>query len=398
MKNYYHPLNTNDSSRQPVIIWNSKKLPVPINLFDTADSVNKKKPIKKVDFWITINPSISNKTIERILKNNLVKVIRISSSKYKSDLAIVDEIKRIRKIIGIKKIEIALDLSGPKVRISAINKLSQENKLNIYNGDKVVFVPENNLNEDFLKRHQNYKVVPYKGEIYKSVKSDFLLVSDGWNQFKIIKELDSIYYCEALHEFILYNQRGIDIVGMYDRELPMQIISQDTLSTLLLANVLNYLDWICISFANSSKIINEVKNYIKTLGNFDIKLMAKIETKTSLENINQICDVSDGIMIARGDLAVQLAVYGIDMIKAEDIVRKVCSTKDTDCVIATRVADSLDGTQKKLSENELYLLKHEIFSNHPLTLMLANETSEDESAEANFKIVVQVINGILVKK
>ena len=111
----------------------------------------------------------------------------------------------------------------------------------------------------------------------------------------------------------------------------------------------------------------------------DIAIAAKIESVGGLKNAYGIISEADAVMVARGDLLVELSYDGIDLIKAEKCLMDQCDLLQKSCIIATRVADSLE-EQDSMTAEEITLLHHELAAyKAPLFIMLANETTVDES-------------------
>jgi pyruvate kinase len=126
------------------------------------------------------------------------------------------------------------------------------------------------------------------------------------------------------------------------------------------------------------------------------RIVAKIETRAGVDNVEAIARCADAVMIARGDLAVQLAVERADTLEVEDMIRGVCRQAGTHCIVATRVAESLELGGEGLTRRELARLAHELFIGPPLTLMLAQETSVGGGgAEKNYDIVLEALSGLL---
>ncbi|MCG3165608.1 MAG: Pyruvate kinase [Bacteroidia bacterium] len=389
---YLHKPNLSVSRHKPKVIWDSKSLPIPIDIFDTHRPLQKSASGKSFNFWLTIRPSLSDDSINKMLSHQCIETIRISSSKYKNEKEIHDEVVRVKKIIGEQNISLAIDLSGPKVRISHLDLLSGRDELEILKGEIIALVPDSNLDIIKDKRLQNTKVIPYKETIPLKKDAKFLLISDGWSQFEIIKHDEIAIYCEALSDCMIYNYRGIDIAGLYDTVESIPIETIDLINKLNSNGSLEYFEWICLSFCNTKKSIEEMKRLSLPP---KAKLMAKIETMRGIENIDEISAVTDGIMIARGDLAVQLSLYKKDILQVEDLLRTSSKKHNKKCVIATRIGDSLDGINTSLSSEEIYKLKHELLFDDSLCLMLTNETLENETAYKNFLIILKAINNLI---
>ena len=387
-QNYFHIPNIKSLEEVPSIIWDSGDLPIPIDVFVQKKKDTLNRIPSDYAFWLTANPNLDTQEITKIIRHNQVESIRVTSSKHKTIDDLNSHIKKIESVLGDSKISIALDISGPKVRISKLDQLSGINQLNIIKSDLVVFIPDSAL--DSIKTNKAYekaKIIPYKETIPLKMAGKYIFVSDGWVQFEIIHCVDKVYFCEALNDNILFNSRGIDIVGTYE-DIDITKQNNEYIEILKAKGILRNIKWLCISFCNRKSDIEEIKNLSLPK---HLKLMAKIETKSGLDNISEIASVSDGIMIARGDLAVALSVFSVDMLQAEDQIRKTCSRLKKKCVIATRVGDSLDGLKTSLDNREVFRLRHELSFAQKTTLVLTNEVYESISAYKNFLIILDAI-------
>jgi pyruvate kinase len=385
---YLHHPNIESLNESPEIIWDSVKLPIPIDKFDTQTPGNYYPQPGEFSFWLTLNSGLSMMEARKILMAGKVETIRITTSKYKDCEDIYLHIKKIKSQLGVRKTSIALDISGPKVRISNLELLAGKNQLNIIRSDQVAFIPDTALDViATTPEMKNAKIIPYRPTISLNSNGEYIFVSDGWAQFEIVSHKDGIYYCLALNDTILYNHRGIDILGSYDVYDAFDT-NREYINKLQATRILEEVDWLCISFCNHRNDIERIKSLPFVA---DLRIMAKIETKAGLDNINEIISVSDGIMVARGDLAVELSIYSIDMLLAEDKIRKECEIMQRKCVIATRIGDSLDGHKDNLSPSEISRLKHELFSFKNTVLALTNEVHENAYAHKNVLIILKAI-------
>lgn len=380
---------------------NSRELPIPIDSFKitaipgVVESSIKRfvAPLDYVSLWATINPVITYKQLELLLSQNALEAIRINSAKFSraSDMIeLVDQFYNCRSRL-CKKVALCLDTAGPKIRVTNMKEITGQEYLDVSKGDTVCVVA-----------YEKYKAKIARGFCFtdKVLLIDtflplteidvqgYIFVSDGWQQLKIDKVTDDLLYCTALHDALIYDKRGVTIAGMYDRLNPLTARDRKMLDNF--SRVYDSVDYIGLSFTNYRQDIEHLLEYLMSI-NLSGKIVAKIETNIGVDNIFEIAQVSDAVMVARGDLAVELAPYERNIIAVEDNIRAVCGNMRKKCIVATRVADSLEEGRNSLDKHELFRLYHELQQDWPLVLMLANETTNSQNAERNYNIILSTI-------
>ena len=254
--------------------------------------MNSKKFIeRKTKILATLGPS--SNTIKKIIELSKAgsNAFRLNCS-HLSEVELQEYIKKIRRAESIvnKPIGILVDLQGPKLRIGSVSK--SQNILR--KGD--IFILDNSK-----EIGNNKRVYLSNKKIFKSVKKGHLiLIDDGNIHLKITSVKENLIRTKVLQGGILKSNKGLNLPKS---DLKTSALSNSDKKFVRIASNLD-VDWIALSFVQNPSDIKELKK----LCNNKISVMAKIEKPSALKYINEICEIADGIMIARGDLGVELPI------------------------------------------------------------------------------------------
>ena len=176
----------------------------------------------------------------------------------------------------------------------------------------------------------------YKRQLYKDVKpGNRILIDDGLIELEVkaIKGTDIV--CDILNGGELGEKKGVN-VPYVKVNLP-GITEQDKKD--IIFGIEQKFDFIAASFVRSAEVIREIRKLLNDNGGKDIGIIAKIENAEGVENIDSIIEASDGIMVARGDLGVEIPASQVPHIQKE-IIRK-CNEHYTPVITATQMLDSM---------------------------------------------------------
>jgi pyruvate kinase len=276
---------------------------------------------KKAKILATLGPSIFKKNIINQLIRSGVDGFRINFSHNLTGIEKIVKIIRDCEKINKKHIAIVADLQGVKLRISKI----LENQVSLKKGD--IF------NFDLNKKigNQNRVYLPYP-EIFKKIKkNNKILIDDGKFVFKIKQLSKNSIETICQNDCIIKNFKSIHIPGL---EIDTDNLTAKDKRDIQIAKKLNC-NWIALSYVKNLKIIKETRKLISA----DMGIIAKVENKSALKNIKDIIQTSDGIMVARGDLAVEIGANEVPHVQL-DIVKK-CSELGKPVIIATQMLESM---------------------------------------------------------
>ena len=276
---------------------------------------------KKAKILATLGPAIFKKNIINSLIRSGVDGFRINFSHNLTGIEKIVKIIRDCEKINSKPIAIVADLQGIKLRIGKIFN----NQVSLKKGDTFNF----DLNKKIGSQSRVY--LPYP-EIFKKIKkSNKILIDDGKFVFKITKLLKNSIQTVCQNDCIIKNFKSIHIPGL---EVNFDNLTAKDKRDIQIAKKLNC-NWIALSYVKNSKIIKETRKLISK----DIGIIAKIENKSAIKNIKDIINTSDAIMVARGDLAVEIGANEVPHVQL-DIVKK-CSELGKPVIIATQMLESM---------------------------------------------------------
>lgn len=220
-----------------------------------------------------------------------------------------------------------LDTKGPEIR----THLFKDGKASIAEGD-IVEVHMEEVEGDNKHFSVNYP------NLYRDIKvGECILVDDGYLELtvKSINKEKKIITTKAENAHVLKNRKGINVPGV---KLHLDFISPKDYSDIVWG-CKNNVDFIAASFVRRASDVQEIRNIMKYNNNKNIQIISKIENKEGVKNIDEIIDISDGIMIARGDLGVEVPAEDVPVIQKE-IINK-CLEKGKISVTATQMLESM---------------------------------------------------------
>jgi pyruvate kinase len=276
---------------------------------------------KKAKILATLGPAIFKKNIINNLIRSGVDGFRINFSHNLTGIEKIVKIIRDCEKINSKPIAIVADLQGIKLRIGKIFG----NQVSLKKGDAFNF----DLNKKIGSQSRVY--LPYP-EIFKKIKkSNKILIDDGKFVFKITKLTKNSIQTVCHNDCIIKNFKSIHIPGL---EVDFDDLTVKDKRDITVAKKLGC-NWIALSYVKNSKIIKQTRKLIPQ----DTGIIAKVENKSAIKNIKDIIQTSDAIMVARGDLAVEIGANEVPHVQL-DIVKK-CSELGKPVIIATQMLESM---------------------------------------------------------
>ncbi len=330
--------------------------------------------MRKTKIIATIGPSCGNKEKLQLLIHKGVDVFRINASHIAPE-SLKKWIRLIRTSASSinKSIAVLLDLQGPRVRTGP---LKDKIPLELQRGDRVTIVSSSRPGADKT-------ITTACRPFAKMVKrGDPVLLDNGYLELKAIKILKNKVECRVIVGGVLGENKGINLPNA-PITLPA-LTHNDRLC--LKHSVKSGVDYIALSFVRSGKDIEEVKKYLKKI-RADIPIIAKIEKPRALEHIDSIMEAADGIMVARGDLGIELGIQKVPLIQKELISK--ANRKGIAVITATQMLESmmqhsqptraeasdianavLDGTDAVMLSGETAIGKYPVESVHVMSQII----------------------------
>lgn len=282
--------------------------------------------MKKTKIVCTIGPSSDSYEVLKALVNEGMNVARLNFSHgtHPEHKKRIDTIKKLRDDLD-EPIAIMLDTKGPEIRI----KTFKDGMIRIEQGQDFTLTSED------VEGDETRVSVTYK-DIAKDLKADDrVLIDDGLVEFTVISVDEKNVYMRAVNSGELSDRKGVNLPSV---KVNLPTLTEKDIEDLIFG-IENDVDFIAASFIRSAKDVLEIRKILESNGGDDIKIISKIENLEGVQNIDEIIDASDGIMVARGDMGVELDEEDIPLVQ-KDIIRK-CNLKGKFVITATQMLDSM---------------------------------------------------------
>ena len=282
--------------------------------------------MRKTKIVCTIGPACDNEaTLEKMcLAGMNVARLNFSHGTHQEQQAKMDLVKRVREKLGLP-IAIMLDTKGPEYRIRTF----AEGSIVLKEGDPFTFTTEQ------IVGHQQRVAVSYTGLMGDLAVGDRILLNNGLMVFEVEELTETEAHCRVLVGGELSNNKSMSF--------PNKVMSQVYLSEQdkadLLLGVENGVDYIACSFVSCRQDILDVKDFLAQHTSEPIGIIAKIENQAGIDNLEEICKVCDGIMVARGDLGVEVPFEKLPAIQKKLI--NTCRRMGKRSITATEMLESM---------------------------------------------------------
>jgi len=330
------------------------------------------KNYRKTKILATIGPSSEKITkIEKLISSG-VDAFRINCSHTRESQIkyYIDNIRKVEKKLK-KPIGILIDLQGPKLRIGEI-----KNNIPLKRGQKLLFINS--------KKSSKSNEIPLPEEkVFKSIKVNHpIFIDDGKIKLKVLKVSKNIIETKVLLEGILKSKKGIN--------LPETVLKNSALTSKDKKNVKKGIelgvDWIALSFIQSPEDIKDLRKICKK----NVSIMAKIEKPAALNHINKIAELADGLMIARGDLGVELPIQDVPSWQKR-IIREA-RMQGKPVVVSTQMLESMI-TSKTPTRAEVSDVATAVFEGSD-AVMLSAESAIGDNPELAVKMMDKIAHSV----
>ena len=283
--------------------------------------------LKKTKIVCTIGPaSQSPEVLEQLIKNGMnVARLNFSHGSHEEHLEKIKTIKRIRRKLNVP-LGLMLDTKGPEIRIGKF-----EEKEYFLKPDDIFTLTTRNIvgNKDIVS-------VSYEGLPQDVEKGSIISVDDGLIQLEVIEIKDGTeIVCRVQNNGVISNNKGVNLPG---RVTNLPSITPKDVDDIKFG-IENGIDMIAASFVRKKEDIYDIRKVLEDHGGEDILIISKIESQEGVDNADEIIEASDGIMVARGDLGVEIRTELIPLVQKE-IIRK-CNKAAKPVITATQMLDSM---------------------------------------------------------
>lgn len=283
--------------------------------------------MKKTKVVCTMGPNTNDRELMRKLIQNGMDVARFNFSHgdHEEQKGRMDMLKELREEEHATT-AILLDTKGPEIRTGI---LKDGKKIKLETGKTFTLTTEDIVGDE------NKVSITYKGLAEDVSEGKIILIDDGLIGLKVIGKTDKEIHCEIINGGELGEKKGVNVPGVPVR-LPA-ITEKDKEDIKFGAE--QGIDFIAASFVRNAECILEIKAYLKSLGAPYIPIIAKIENEEGISNIDEIIRAADGIMVARGDLGVEIPAEELPYLQKMMIQK--CNDQFKTVITATQMLDSM---------------------------------------------------------
>lgn len=284
------------------------------------------KGLKKTKIICSIGPSSVNPDVmeQMVLSGMNVARINFSHATKEEKENDVASVKEVRKRTGAN-IAILYDTKGPDFRTG----LAPEEGILLEEGHVIRIVKEDVMGDN------NRITVNYKDALDSITVGNIVLLEDGLMKLEVIsKEADGIT-CKIINGGLLKSRKGVNVPGV---QLNVPFLSDQDREDIIYACEHDG-DFLALSFVSSKEGILEVREILKQHNREDMQIISKVESNTAIANLEDIVKYSDGVMVARGDLGVEVPMAELPIL--QKLMIKKCREYGKICIVATEMLASM---------------------------------------------------------
>ena len=341
--------------------------------------------MRKTKIVCTIGPASDSEEILTALCHAGMNVARLnfSHNTHEDHQRRIDSIKRVREALGLP-IAIMLDTKGPEYRIGVFEK----SPITLAEGARFTFTAESIVGDEH-RVSVSYPKLPEELSV-----GDTILLNNGLLSFRVDEIAGSEIHTTVLCGGELSDRKSMSFPGKVMRQVYLS--EQDKKD--IAFGVANGVDYIACSFVSNKQDLVDVRTYLRELGAAEIELIAKIENQSGYDNIDEICECCEGIMIARGDMGVEVPFEHLPAMQKHLITK--CRLLGKRVITATEMLESMIHNQRP-TRAEISDVANAVYDGTS-AIMLSGETAAGkypvQAVEAMAKIAETAESDIDYKK
>ncbi len=282
--------------------------------------------MRKTKVIATIGPASENEEMLTALVRAGLNVARLNFSHgtHEEHKKKFDLIKKVRTKL-CAPVAIMLDTKGPEYRI----KTFADHKVTIGEGDTFIFTTED------VEGTNERVSVSYDHLVQDLNVGDRILVNNGLVIFEVtdLKGNDAI--CKCISGGVLSDRKSMN----FPNKVLNQVFLSEQDKSDLLFGIQQGIEYVAASFVSNKQDVQSLRTFLDENGGKDVDIIAKIENRSGVDHIDEICEIADGIMIARGDLGVEIPAYEVPAIQKRLITK--CRMLGTRVITATEMLESM---------------------------------------------------------
>ena len=281
---------------------------------------------KKTKIVCTLGPAVEDENIMRqmMLEGMNIARFNMSHGDHEEHGRRLAMLKRLRKELNLP-VAALLDTKGPEIRLGDF----EQKQIVLKQGQLFT------LTTDEILGNKESAYITYPGLPYDVTPGNRILIDDGLVEMEVESVVGEEIRCLVKNTGVISARKGVNVPGVV---LSLPFINEKDYNDLRFAVEQEY-DFVAASFTRSASDMRELKNVLKELGGEKIKVIAKIENSQGVDNLDEILALADGIMVARGDMGVEIPLEEVPVIQKE-IIKKVYGV-GKQVITATQMLDSM---------------------------------------------------------
>lgn len=283
--------------------------------------------MKKTKIICSIGPASNDyeKAFKKMVLNGMnVARINFSHATIEERETVVSLVKKVNQELN-KHVAILYDTKGPDFRTGK----AQEGGIQLVEGNQIRIVKE-----DVIGTEEAF-TVNYKDALDDIPEGAHVLLEDGLMELEVTAKEKDALLCTIISGGVLLDRKGVNVPGV---TLNVPFISEQDREDIIYACQHDG-DYLALSFVDEKEDVLQVREILKEQNREDMLVISKIESETAIDNIDDIIEVSDGIMVARGDLGVEVPVVNLPIYQ-KTIIEK-CRAQGKFCIVATEMLSSM---------------------------------------------------------
>jgi len=328
--------------------------------------------MRKTKIICTLGPATEG-IVDKLIENGMDAArFNFSHETHSIHLRRILETKKAREKLS-KPIPLIIDTRGPEMRIGQLKE-----KVNLVKGKMFTLV-----NEDIIG--DGTKASISNKNLYKNVKPEKeIFIDDGKVRLEVEKVNEKDIICKVTSGGFISSRKGVNV---HDCETGLPFITESDIADIEFA-LDNDFDYIALSFVRNASDIYQVRNILKRKYKEDVKIIAKIENEEAVKNIDEIIEASDSIMVARGDLGIEISISQVPVIQKKLI--KKCYSNAKPVIVATQMLESMTDNPMP-TRAEVSDVANAIYDGTSV-VMLSGETAAGDYPIEALRMMVQVID------
>lgn len=286
------------------------------------------KNLRRTNIVGTIGPASESEERLTELMNAGLNVTRINFSHggYEENAVKIETIKKVRSALN-RPVALVLDTKGPEIRTGKLE--SGDEKVVIEEGQTFTF-----LYDDVIGNNTKTSI-GYKNLYQDVVPGAKILVDDGAIEFEVVEIKDKDVVCKALNSGRLGSRKTVNVPGL---KLNLPALSPKDIDDIT-NGVKAGFDYIAASFVRRADDVNQIRKLLNDNGGERVGIISKIESQEGIDNFEEILELSDGIMVARGDMGVEIPMEQVPVVQKHMIKR--CNAVGKPVITATQMLESM---------------------------------------------------------